>query len=837
MTMDLCSRPSDITEPTGIPALIYTNHYKVNSIPKSTVYQYEVIFGKGSGMLKPAFTRLLWNTRPVQEMVGNHKVIYDGRQIAWSATQLFREKTIEFETTVKDIDLTTALPEQKYTVRMQLTDKINLLLLQEFIQNRLPKNDDIQKCFMVLSNLLRQTPTQKFHILGNSKNFYSQEKSVPLSQGLELWNGIFQSIRPSVVNVDVATAVVWQGSISLLQLVSRYAGVNPEQLATYPRQQRSKLARAFKGLVFFVNHRGEQGLRRRIVFHSFTDAGASEIRFDMKGESITVQNYFLRTYNKRLEYPQVMCCKTSRNDILPLECCIVQSGQRYAGALTQDITSKIIRHAAKPPRERKEMIQNNVQQLDWARDPFLRDYGLEIDRNMMEITGRLIKPPKLQYFNNRPANYKEPGKWDLRGLRFVKAAQLANWAVIVFEREQKINLRAVQDFITTFVSEGTNYGMRFHVPQPNIEHVNPARNITDTIRNVISTSLKKFPKLPFSFVLCIYEQRNIDLYKRIKISCDIELGISSQICLRQHVLKSNLQYIGNVMMKVNKKLGGINWRIDQEDHALSKINASIVLGGDVCHAAPGSLMPSLATLTSSMDRAAANYTGQGRSQGNRIEIIQDLQSMITNAFKIFYHNTGEKPMNILYFRDGVSEGQYSQVKAIELKAIKAACFDLQPDWKPSILICVVTKRHHTRFFPSSSTVADRNGNVRPGLIVSSGITHPVDYDFYVQSHSALKGTARPAHYYVLHDDIGIPPSLFQDLCHNMCYNYERSTTAVSIIPPIYYADLVSRRIRAHLTTDYDAVSTVSGQDPPGDEAAANLLRGLHENLTQVAWYM
>ncbi|OLL23586.1 Protein argonaute [Neolecta irregularis DAH-3] len=156
------------------------------------------------------------------------------------------------------------------------------------------------------------------------------------------------------------------------------------------------------------------------------------------------------------------------------------------------------------------------------------------------------------------------------------------------------------------------------------------------------------------------------------------------------------------------------------------------------------------------------------------------------------------------------------------------------------MVCVVTKRHHTRFFPGSAN-ADKNGNVKPGLVVDSVITDPVEYDFFVQAHHALQGTARPAHYHVIDNKINITVAAFQEMCHNMCYNFERSTTAVSIVPAVYYAHIVGQRLRAHLSRDYDAETEISGTDDAQMADIGNRpvdpLRKLNQKLAQVAWYM
>ena len=77
------------------------------------------------------------------------------------------------------------------------------------------------------------------------------------------------------------------------------------------------------------------------------------------------------------------------------------------------------------------------------------------------------------------------------------------------------------------------------------------------------------------------------------------------------------------------------------------------------------------------------------------------------------------------------------------------------------------------------------------------LTHPFGFDFYLQSHAALQGTSRPTHYYVLFDENGFNPDSLQTLSYNLCYVYARSTRAVSIVPPVYYARLACSRARFH----------------------------------------
>lgn len=41
----------------------------------------------------------------------------------------------------------------------------------------------------------------------------------------------------------------------------------------------------------------------------------------------------------------------------------------------------------------------------------------------------------------------------------------------------------------------------------------------------------------------------------------------------------------------------------------------------------------------------------------------------------------------------------------------------------------------------------------PGTVVDRTIVHPVEFDFFLNSHAGLQGTSRPTHYHVLVDQV------------------------------------------------------------------------------------
>src|SRR5581483_1524070 len=139
-----------------------------------------------------------------------------------------------------------------------------------------------------------------------------------------------------------------------------------------------------------------------------------------------------------------------------------------------------------------------------------------------------------------------------------------------------------------------------------------------------------------------------------------------------------------------------------------------------------------------------------------------------------------------------------------------ACKSFDANYKPTITFVVVQKRHRTRFFPMDKKDSDRTGNCFPGTVVETTITHPFEFDFYLQSHPTSQGTSRPTHYHVLYDENNFTPDSLQSLSYNLCYVYARCTRAVSLVPPVYYASLVCNRARFHEYWNPDALESSEG---------------------------
>ena len=58
-------------------------------------------------------------------------------------------------------------------------------------------------------------------------------------------------------------------------------------------------------------------------------------------------------------------------------------------------------------------------------------------------------------------------------------------------------------------------------------------------------------------------------------------------------------------------------------------------------------------------------------------LLKKMQPMVKNMLNKFHQAVKTKPQRIIFYRDGVSEGQFHHVMMYELDAIKKACEELK----------------------------------------------------------------------------------------------------------------------------------------------------------------
>lgn len=450
----------------------------------------------------------------------------------------------------------------------------------------------------------------------------------------------------------------------------------------------------------------------------------------------------------------------------------------------------------------------------------------------------------------------------MAGIKFNTGETLRNWSYLMISRNgvsDAFDGAGARHTVGEFHRALQGMGITAEQPMPGSRIV-----INHSEDMKIEAALQAGPGKPGQsrLMLVILPVADTILYNHIKHLGDVKLGIHTICVVGSKFAKEQgqLQYFGNVALKFNLKLGGVNQLIDNTRLGIVNEDKTMVVGIDVTHPSPGSASnaPSVSGMVASVDRWLGQWPADLRIQESRKEMVSNLDSMLKSRL-LLWKTQGKHqafPENLLIYRDGVSEGQYQLVLDNELPLLRKACGELYPaphtkKGLPHITIVVVGKRHHTRFYPTKTEDADRSGNPKNGTVVDRGVTEARNWDFFLQAHTALQGTARPAHYYIILDEIFTnrkitPPfhntaDVLEDLTHCMCYLYGRATKAVSICPPAYYADKVCDRARRYLSKlfEMETPSQTPAQSLTGggttDAKAEDVL--IHPDLKNTMFYI
>ncbi|GMG04463.1 unnamed protein product [Aspergillus oryzae] len=614
-------------------------------------------------------------------------------------------------------------------------------------------------------------------------------KHKDLGNGVLAFKGVYEAIRPAIHLMH-----------ELRPVPDGHGGMT-ESTAFY------EVHRRLKKLVVQAHYRGCPCTNVNFTVKGLINAGASKYIIELKDkatgviEKITVEQYFKRKYNLSLTYPDLpMVEMTKKGIVYPMEYLTIHGLHKYPWKLNEYQTSQMIKYAAARPADRLNSIHKSKKMLDHSKDPVLQTFGLQIDENMIRTKARLLPNPDIQFGGNQRHNPGTNGRWDLRGKKFYQPNKqpLSCWGVgFIPGKRNVINRTQVEHFVDGFMKTYAGHGGNI-TQRPLIAEL--TEDTGEAIKRLFNSTGNKFQKEP-QLLLIIVPDKNSFTYLRIKKSCDCRWGVPSQVLQSAHVAKANPQYISNVLMKVNAKLGGTTARIIPKVNDASLKPMTMIIGADVTHPTIGVWSPSMAAVSVCMDTFGGRYWGACETNGDRVEVIAraNMEHMLTPLVREWMSTVGQgrAPENVYYFRDGVSEGEREKILKQEVLDIKSIFMKLTQDtWKGKFTVVIANKRHHIRAFPrpTDRNAADKNGNPLPGLLIEKDVTSPHDWDFFLYSHIALQGTSRPVHYHVILDQIGHKAHQLENMIYDHCYQYIRSTTSVSLF---YYAHLIAARARHH----------------------------------------
>ncbi|XP_044465053.1 protein argonaute 16 isoform X3 [Mangifera indica] len=646
-------------------------------------------------------------------------------------------------------------------------------------------DNNAQDALRVLDIVLRQQAANRGCLLVRQSFFHDDSRNfVDVGEGVTGIRGYHSSFRPTQgglsLNMDVSTTMILKPGPVIDFLIANQNVREPRDIDW------ARAKKMLKNLRIKTRHRNMEfkiiGLSEKPCNQQFF-IGISSFPMKVKNASneghtveITVNEYFAKYCGIELTFSAYLPCldvgKPKRPNYLPLELCSLVSLQRYTKSLSPMQRASLVEKSRQKPQERMQTLTAAMQTYCYDEDPVLGACGISIEKQLTRIDGRVLEAPKLKVGHNEDCVPRN-GRWNFNNKSFLDPIKIDRWIVVNFSARCDTSHLSRE-----LINCGRKKGVHIERPFTLIEEDQQSRRTSPVVRvdKMFDQITAKLPEPP-QLILCVLpERKNSDIYGPWKRRCLSDFGIVTQCISPSRI---NDQYLTNVLLKINSKLGGINslLAIEHPSHIpLIKDTPTLILGMDVSHGSPGrSDIPSIAAVVGSQRwPLISRYRASVRTQSPKVEMIDALYKPLANGkddgiirelLVDFYKTSNKrKPKHIILFRDGVSESQFNQVLNIELEQIIKAYQHLGEVDVPKFTVIVAQKNHHTKLFQASAPE-----NVPPGTVVDTKIVHPRNYDFYMCAHAGMIGTSRPAHYHVLLDEIGFSPDNLQNLIHSLSY--------------------------------------------------------------------
>jgi eukaryotic translation initiation factor 2C len=206
---------------------------------------------------------------------------------------------------------------------------------------------------------------------------------------------------------------------------------------------------------------------------------------------------------------------------------------------------------------------------------------------MTQVTGRILEAPNLKLgCTERQSDEfridREDCQWNLIGKKLVQPKQLIRWSILDFTANHRQKYLRTDNFINNIGNKCRQLGIDMAKQPVAVIHSEMSvlsdetllyRELKRATESQIDTKLQ--------LLFCPMTERH-DGYETLKFICDKQLGIMTQCFLSPNANKQQDQYVSNLALKINVKLGGSNMELFDE---LPKVadDSFMFIGADVNH--------------------------------------------------------------------------------------------------------------------------------------------------------------------------------------------------------------------------------------------------------------
>ena len=270
------------------------------------------------------------------------------------------------------------------------------------------------------------------------------------------------------------------------------------------------------------------------------------------------------------DLPCVQVGKTNAK-FFPVEVVCIVDDQYYMKKLNPDQQSTMTTRCGeqKPSvrfQENQLQINKLIQSAARCETDYFASFGIKLVTPFSEVNGRYLPKPRICGSNGKEKNITD-GEW--KDSLFAIPANVDNnfkWLVVNYSQEYKREVRwgpdrrAVDSLIKGICEQAKFNGLNLGQPVEVIYDENYDGKVD--VKNAIGDYAKDFPGL--KFILFIIPE-NDELYSFIKFFSELDFGITTQCVSHKKSRRFHERtYAGNVVLKINSKLGGINCHLKSE---------------------------------------------------------------------------------------------------------------------------------------------------------------------------------------------------------------------------------------------------------------------------------
>ncbi|XP_030382857.1 protein aubergine-like [Scaptodrosophila lebanonensis] len=729
------SRPSEVVSKSGTSGTqitVQANYFKILKRPEWTIYQYRVDFSPDVD-----------NTRLRRAYLNEHRSLLGG--YIFDGSLLFCAKQFKCpQNSVYVLELVTKnRADESIYIKIKAAGTV--------------EKADIQQ-FHVLNLILRRAMEGlKLELV--SRNFFDPMAKIKLENyRMEIWPGYQTSIRQHETDILLCAEVAHK----VMRIDTLY-NILSDCVRDY-EDYRSAFRKEVVGMVVLTDY------NNKTYRVDDVDYSASPLSvFSTKDGDISYDQYYKKRYNitiRDLKQPLVVSHPTDKNirggmDQLIMLIPELARATGMTDAMRADF--KLMRamseHTRLPPERRIERLRVFNRRLTSAQSvDVLRSWNLDLDKNLVEIPARVLMPEKIFFGNQK--HYTCDNRADWTG-EFHKTAMyghvdIKRWIVITPKR----SLRETQDFVKLCIRAAA--GMKMTISEPRYDEIPDDRN------GSYSQAIDKAASLDPQIVMIVLKTSNEEKYACIKKRACVDRPVPSQVVTlrviapRQEKSGGLMSIATKVVIQMNAKLMGTPWMIDMPMRGL------MTVGFDVCHSSKNK-NKSYGALVATMDiRTSGRYFSAVTEHLKGQELSDQMAMNMRLALKAYQEHHGALPERIIFYRDGVGDGQLHQVVHIEVELLKSKLDDIYKSaGKPEgcrLAFIIVSKRINTRYFVNKR-------NPAPGTVVDDIITLPERYDFFLVSQSVRQGTVSPTNYNIIYNKMGLSADKLQILSYKMTHMY------------------------------------------------------------------